>query len=219
MDSAQSDVAEGYKVYDAPATGPHRPGMHRWHFAQLGAEFRLPDAVLAELRRLAGEALPNETGGTLIGYYGDGGRVAQVERALGVRRGARQGRSHFYRPSDAVDGQLAEIYRASGGRTYYLGEWHSHPGSAPGPSGTDLHTMHDLARSPMVATDTPVLLILEGDVGALPTLRCLVVEATGRAIHGSYLGVGRPTLGRSKGDENVAADEQSPNEEGSGGGK
>jgi integrative and conjugative element protein (TIGR02256 family) len=144
--------------------------MHRWHFRQLEAELWLPSGVLAEVQRLAGEALPSETGGTLAGQYVQDGRVAQVERGLGVRRGGRHSRTSFYRPPDALDGQLAEIYRASAGSTYYLGEWHSHPGGTPGPSPTDLRTMEELARSPLVATDTPILLILEGAVGTSPTL-------------------------------------------------
>lgn len=163
-----------------------RETLHRWSLRQLGAEVRLPESVLTRMCQLAEAAWPKETGGTLVGHYGAGGRVACIERAIGVREGARQGRSHFYRPPDTVDGQLAEIYRSSGGTCYYLGEWHSHPGSAPGPSATDLRTMRELAQSPHVATDTPILVIVEGSLQS-PTVSCLVVDETGCVIDGIYL--------------------------------
>jgi integrative and conjugative element protein (TIGR02256 family) len=171
--------------------------VHRWYIPQLEAEVWLPQDVLTTLKRFVAEALPNETGGTLVGHYTYNGRIAWIEQGLGVRRGAQASRTSFYRPADVIDGQLAEIYRASSACTYYLGEWHSHPGSTTGPSPTDLHTMHDLACSPLVATDTPILLILEGHVGTSPTLCCRVVERLGGVLGSSYLGVALPRSGES----------------------
>lgn len=45
-------------------------------------------------------------------------------------------------------------------RFNYLGEWHSHPSFPPYPSSTDIATMQEIVRSPDVAVNFLVLLIV-----------------------------------------------------------
>lgn len=138
------------------------------------------------IRRMAEEAAPRETGGTLVGRYSDDGREALVTAALEAKTGARRRRTRFYRPPDDVDDQLERVYRASGGRTHYLGEWHTHPRAAPTPSPTDLDALRELARSRNVAADTPVMIIVGGDFGASSPTSCTLAEPGGRRIEGVY---------------------------------
>jgi integrative and conjugative element protein (TIGR02256 family) len=162
--------------------------LYRWRFRRRSGDVLIPSPVLRAMMDLAGAALPNETGGTLIGHYAAGDSVAVVERALGVRQGERRGVTHFFRPPDDVDGQLTEIFHASAGHTHYLGEWHTHPYASSSPSRLDRRTLRELARSPAVATDTPLLLILGGQVAEAPTVRCLIMDATGGHEQGIYRG-------------------------------
>ena len=160
--------------------------FHRWHFAERECTVYLPDAALQTMADIAQRARPNETGGTLIGYYSEDRALAHVVKALGVRRGARSSRTRFYRPPDDVDGKLAEIYRNSGGQLYYLGEWHSHPSGNLLPSATDLRTLQDLARSPDVATDTPILILLAGDSSQAVKTACFLIEGSGSWFEGVH---------------------------------
>ncbi len=120
---------------------------HLWRFPERDCTVRVPDEILAAMRKLAASAKPRETGSTLVGHYSDDRRVAYVTGALEAKTGARKERVRFYRPPDDVDGQLARTYEQSGGLTHYLGEWHTHPQAAPAPSSTDLSTLRGLARS------------------------------------------------------------------------
>lgn len=161
---------------------------HAWRFPERDCLARVPGEVLDAMRRMAEEAAPRETGGTLVGRYSDEGREALVIEALEAKAGARRGRTKFYRPPDDVDDQLDRVYRASGGKTHYLGEWHTHPGAAPTPSQTDLDTLQDLAKSRSVAADTPLMIIVGGDFGASSLASCTLAETGGRCLEGDYEG-------------------------------
>ena len=165
--------------------------VHVWGFPERQCFVAVLATALRELKRQVRDALPNETGGTLVGRYSDNLRVACVERVIGVRIGGQQGRSWFYRPPDSIDGQLAEIYARSGGRTYYLGEWHSHPGAHPRPSTTDLNTLIGLARSRSVATDTPVLIVAGDNLARGASIACLLGLPSGETREADYLGTRR----------------------------
>lgn len=162
--------------------------VHIWGFPERQCFLAVPASAMRDLRRRARQALPNETGGTLVGRYSKNLRVACVERVIGVRAGGRQGRSWFYRPPDSIDGQLAEIFAKSGGRTYYLGEWHSHPGARPQPSPTDLNTLIGLARSRSVATDTPILIVAGGNLARSGSIACFIGLPSGDTREAHYLG-------------------------------
>ncbi len=159
---------------------------HLWRFPEGDCAVRIPGEVLAAMRKMAVSAKPQETGGTLVGYYSRDRRVAFVTDALEAKTGARKERARFYRPPDDVDGQLARAYEESGGLTHYLGEWHTHPDGVPTPSPTDLSTLRGLARSRSVATDTPFMVILGGDFGTTTTASCTLAEDTGHISDGLH---------------------------------
>lgn len=160
--------------------------MHVWRFPERGCAVHIPGEVLAAMRRMAASSKPRETGGTLVGHYSEDRREAFVTCALEAKTGARKQRTRFYRPPDDVDGQLARIYQESGGLTHYLGEWHTHPGGAPAPSPTDLSTLRSLAKSRSVATDTPFMVILGGNLRTTAKASCTLAEKTGRILVGLY---------------------------------
>lgn len=135
--------------------------------------------------RVARSAKPDETGGTLVGVYEDGNRIARIERVIAANQSATRQRYKFVRPSDYEDRQLGKIYQQSKGRLLYLGEWHSHPGGPAMPSGTDIATMVSLARDTKVAANTPILIVLGGDLKTKANITCSVVDYTGAHFIGS----------------------------------
>jgi integrative and conjugative element protein (TIGR02256 family) len=160
--------------------------LHLWWFPERECLVQLPDVLLDTMKALASEATPNETGGTLVGYYSEDRRVAFVTQVLVAKAGARRKRSGFFRPPDSVDDQLRRVYKETKGRTYFLGDWHSHPLGQPTPSSVDLGTLRGLARSPSVATDTPIMIIVGGDFDSQPLMSCTLADKSGRCLNGEY---------------------------------
>jgi integrative and conjugative element protein (TIGR02256 family) len=160
--------------------------LHLWRFSERECLVQLPDSLLNVMKAVASDAMPNETGGTLVGHYSEDRRVAFVTQILASTTGARRERSGFFRPSDSVDDQLAKVYRESKGCTHYLGDWHSHPMGNPTPSSTDLSTLRGLAQSTRVATDTPVMIIVGGNFDSQSPMSCTLAERSGRCLEGRH---------------------------------
>jgi Prokaryotic homologs of the JAB domain len=70
---------------------------------------------------------------------------------------------------------LANAWRRDG--KHYVGEWHFHPYSSPGPSGRDRDQMRKIARDDRYQCADPVLLIVGGDPAGTWSLH---VEVHGR---------------------------------------
>jgi integrative and conjugative element protein (TIGR02256 family) len=122
---------------------------------------RLDAPVIRQLLRYCRMATGDETGGVLVGRYGDGHRCAVVTRASGPGRGSEKGRASFYRAVGHLQNWLDRLWADR--HTYYLGEWHFHPGSSPQPSGTDRSQMLRIARDRAYACPEPLLVIVGGD--------------------------------------------------------
>lgn len=139
---------------------------------------RLPQAVLTRLFKLCEQAGQAETGGILIGRYDNAHAVALVEEILGPTGDSRAGRAWFVR---GVRGLTAALERLWRGGTYYLGEWHFHPGGAPEPSPPDIRAMRRIASDPKAACPEPVLLVAAGGASAIE-IGAFVVRATGAIV-------------------------------------
>lgn len=102
------------------------------------------------LTDLAEDALPNETGGLLVGWYN--GTELHVADALAVCD-PEAGPTSYVRTNQAGNATLQDHLEAKspGDPSGYIGEWHSHPANA-GPSPLDKLTFLNLAaqvRSPL----------------------------------------------------------------------
>lgn len=129
----------------------------------------------ATIRRQAVELSLRETGGPLFGYESADGDLVICE-AYGP--GPRAKRAQFRLVADMQHTQklIDEVHRRTDGVLSYLGDWHTHPGGRPAPSGTDARTLAALAQDDGMAFARPVALIVV--TGILPrrsrvrTLRC-----------------------------------------------
>jgi integrative and conjugative element protein (TIGR02256 family) len=106
----------------------------------------LPERIYREIISHAAKLYHNECGGILIG------KVIDKETTSSP--------TLFKRIADFFNNALQQLFIQTKGKTYYLGDWHSHPDAAPIPSGTDYKAMEEIALNPRIRTETPILLIL-----------------------------------------------------------
>ena len=125
------------------------------------ATIRVAEDALADGERLALEALPNELGGILVGWW-EGNSTAVVVGVLSVPDDA-AGRTHYERRHSRAQ-QALDSYRVSHGdpRLGYIGEWHSHPAPQP-PSSTDRSELVAIVRESKKRAALVVLAVQEGN--------------------------------------------------------
>lgn len=141
---------------------------------------RMSDSELRRVTEACDEAMPEETGGILTGFYNDALDCAIVTSASLSPDGSRSGRTWFQRGTRGLQAWIDRLWSA--GRSYYLGEWHSHPTGRPEPSPTDLKQMRQLALSAEVHCPEPVLLILGGTPSTGWDARAFVILRDGSTI-------------------------------------
>lgn len=125
------------------------------------------DRVLNAITAIADEAHPLENGAALYGRYSDDGRVAFLDGVAPLPSDGERARFRFRRGLAGLAGFFRRLFTASKGESYYVGEFHSHPGGAPSPSGVDDSTQFSIAEDESCRCEAPVLVI----VGGRPTNR------------------------------------------------
>ena len=134
------------------------PG-NRWRTSDGRFAVHLPDPVWQRITQLCRDAACLETGGILVGRYDLAEGVALVEQASGAPPDSRRGLFGFTRGHRGADEWLAELWPHG---TYYLGEWHLHPGGPSHPSATDRAALKGIAIDPRYSCSAPLLLVVGG---------------------------------------------------------
>ena len=136
------------------------------HFTSVsGARVTITAKALAMMTELARKRYHRETGGIMIGHYSDDLTTARIECVSDEPPDSRAGRTWFVRGKVGLAAILEEAWHE--GR-YYLGEWHSHPGASPAPSGPDLSSIRKIAGSKARMCHRPILMIVGGDLRNRP---------------------------------------------------
>lgn len=111
-------------------------GVHRHQFD--GWRVTLTYDVIGKMQALRHNALPNETGGVLIGSFDTVRAVVHIVSALPAPEDSRQAPTYFIRGFKDLKPLVDGIALRSAGTLCYVGEWHSHPdGAAARPSDDD----------------------------------------------------------------------------------
>lgn len=121
---------------------------------------RLEGAHVASLVAECQKAGNQETGGILIGHYSRDHAMAFVTDVTSAPIDSKRGNTWFDRGVRGLKRKLQISWRKA--NTFYLGEWHFHPGASPSPSSVDLAQMAEIATSPHYACPEPILLIVGG---------------------------------------------------------
>jgi integrative and conjugative element protein (TIGR02256 family) len=112
--------------------------------------------MLVEGRR----ALPNETGGVLLGYWSSSPDAAVVTRVSGPGPAANH-RPRSFCPDTAFHAaEIARTFSASGGVQTYLGDWHTHPTGGSYLSQQDTVTLRTIAESAEACLPYPLMCVV-----------------------------------------------------------
>ncbi|WP_112875538.1 ThiF family adenylyltransferase [Paracoccus endophyticus] len=105
------------------------------------------EAAMKMIQGLRAAAVPNETGGVLVGTFDVVRGVAHIVAALSAPPDSRQAPTHFVRGARDLRPIVEGMAARTAGRLHYLGEWHSHPDRvAARPSGDDEKVFAYLAK-------------------------------------------------------------------------
>lgn len=102
----------------------------------------------------------DETGGLLFGERDDATRVIWVTDVLGPPPDSHAGADHFICGVAGVADANDEKRTRSRGSAQYVGMWHTHPGSLPVPSPTDIAGMAKLLTLARPSSPRPLLMII-----------------------------------------------------------
>lgn len=144
-----------------------------------GWTISMPATLEDELRGRRSGALPNETGGSLMGMIDFERRRIDVVGALPPPTDSIATRSSFTRGVSKLRMRIEEAAARTGNQVRYIGEWHSHPtGSSSAPSGTDMEQIKQLNEA-MELDGLPAIsvIVAENDMSVL-------IAGTGRVGSG-----------------------------------
>lgn len=119
--------------------------------------------VLKFLTVEASTQAPLETGGVLMGYFGQSENTPVI---LWATRAGSQAvhRRDYYKPDYEFDeSQIATMYKKTCQQISYLGDWHTHPVPSAVLSHRDKRTLGRIAVSKSARVGTPLMLVLSYD--------------------------------------------------------
>ncbi|WOB51558.1 ThiF family adenylyltransferase [Xanthomonas hydrangeae] len=134
----------------------------RVHKTEGGLDVYMDEGLHDRLRVLRRQALPNETGGILLGYHDFTQNLVVIVDALPAPRDSRGTPTSFERGTDGLLDLVEDARNRTAGIVGYVGEWHSHPDGYPAaPSRDDLIQLAQLAVG-MNEEGLPVVQVIVG---------------------------------------------------------
>lgn len=121
------------------------PLIKDWSSASGDVLLHFSDIVMATFRENIQTGSRPEAGGILLGTVHDHGML--ITHATVPSRFDQRLPTFFSRSARGHRAVAQRLWRASGGTTRYLGDWHTHPEDLPSPSGVDLREWRKLALS------------------------------------------------------------------------
>jgi integrative and conjugative element protein (TIGR02256 family) len=122
---------------------------------------KLDSNNIARMISLCSAAIPNETGGIIVGFYSFSHDYGIVTGISSPPTDSRNGRIWFQRGLSGLQSWLERLWGTK--RHYYIGEWHFHPFAEPNPSKTDINQLEQISSSKSYRCPEPVLIIIGGD--------------------------------------------------------
>jgi len=164
--SAQTDAV--IRIWDldpsSGSTAVHSVEIYsedRMNFGEL--DLFMDEGVERQLRQLRAAALPNETGGVLLGYYDFNVNAVVVVCGLAPPPDSKSTPGMFERGVSGLVEAVNDATERTAGVVGYVGEWHSHPPNHSAmPSGHDLIQLLHLAFG-MADDGLPALQVIVGE--------------------------------------------------------
>lgn len=125
---------------------------------------RFAPAAVSDCETEANLHYPQETGGALMGYWLQDTVV--ITAAIGPGPEARRTRYSYEPDHEWQNAHIAQLYRESGRRETYLGDWHTHPNAESGRlSPVDRKVLRTLINSAAARVPQPLMGIMYGRPG------------------------------------------------------
>lgn len=123
----------------------------------------LDQGLVDELKAQRQRALPNETGGVLLGYLDISRSLIVLVKGMPAPQDSLSTPREFVRGKEGVAEMLKWAAQLTMGQVRYLGEWHSHPwGCTSEPSSTDIIQISILSQG-MAEEGLPVVSLIVGE--------------------------------------------------------
>lgn len=134
------------------------------HSVELGDwKVHWDDGFTDTLRTIRRAALPNETGGVLLGIVDTASRHIHLVLGLQAPQDSDSSPSYFYRGFEGLKEAIDACQRRTGNMVAYIGEWHSHPEAHSAiPSADDAKLIHTLTEK-MQMDGLPALMVIVSD--------------------------------------------------------
>jgi integrative and conjugative element protein (TIGR02256 family) len=127
---------------------------------------------------LAKRHAPNEIGTSLVGRYANNGWRAIVIGLAPLASDSKGSRYQFHRGVKGLRQFYRKLFERFHRQRHYVGEWHSHPGGAPAPSGTDRVNQSAIAADQKTDCPEAILIILGGHLSSTPSLGVFIQSRT-----------------------------------------
>ncbi|MEN4838944.1 ThiF family adenylyltransferase, partial [Pantoea agglomerans] len=122
--------------------------------------------LINKLREIRMQALPNETGGTLLGVTDFKNRSIVLVDALPAPPDSVASQTHFVRGREGQEQALEKSRRLTAHVVDYVGEWHSHPQGYCARASSDDEKLIEILHTKMSAEGLPVVMVIlsESDI-------------------------------------------------------
>jgi len=122
------------------------------------------DASIEEyISRLRIDALPNETGGILLGFVDQKVKTISLVLARCAPENSTSTPTKFVRGTLGVEHDIEECHRRTGRIVSYIGEWHSHPNGCSAEPSSDDHQQLEYVADVMARDGTPAIVMIVSD--------------------------------------------------------
>lgn len=116
------------------------------------------DKLLNKLTEIGKEYYPNEFGGFLVGNYSNDFKQLNITDTI-LPTKFKASKYQFERETTGIN-EILKIYYEQIPKTYYVGEWHTHPDDLPTPSITDMNAINEILKHQDTSIQNPILLII-----------------------------------------------------------
>ncbi|MCD7080624.1 Mov34/MPN/PAD-1 family protein [Pseudomonas sp. MAFF 311095] len=135
-----------------------------------GWTVRWDQGFIEQIRSLRSQALPNETGGILLGYTDHQLKTINIVKGMPAPPDSVSTPTSFIRGYEGQEEVLLDTRRRTAGIVDYIGDWHSHPPKhSSRPSSDDMNLLASLALT-MANDGLPVVMFIMGETDCTVTI-------------------------------------------------
>lgn len=150
---AQDDSTGAISAHEIPVANAVHAKVGKW-------TVWWDSSIERTLSQLRSNALPNETGGALVGFVDHKIRTISIVLAMNAPEDSVSSPYGFVRGIAGVEEQVRECRRRTGQVVSYIGEWHSHPEDCSSqPSSDDRRQLKYLSEV-MARDGTPAIVLI-----------------------------------------------------------